>query len=351
MIDAEQSAPAEAEKTASTSKETLLQNLIEKAPGYVELGRKAKDVGDDATLADINAQIKHDFDRIREAQAQSKPEQPLIPSDKDASLEEINFHLKKALQSAETPIPPVKDASLEEINSELHKVLQLMHSNYGEKILPRDLLAENVAIHSAWEATTQQWQETLAAVPEFDGNVENAIRLLTHFSGGMENVWKKANSRQQNSFDAPALIIYFGDKVQSLSIQYDKKNNVIGIGRDFLAELSRMDPESIFAFKSNFLRGEAIFIGKVGDFARLSGVEETQHAERNKRMNGIESTNPQEVSTLAEYDALDAEYEALLWQLDDATQQKMPVQTIQHLQQRIKNADKVRDLSRREGRS
>ncbi len=227
---------------------------------------------------------------------------------------------------------------------QLRNPSQLEHSNSPEE--------QSFTWSEPWKKTATEWRIALMRIPEFRGNVENAVQLLLQFSQGMESVLRRVSSvqnatrAQTPAFQPPDLAISFGKGEHQTMILYRPHENVVVIGRDYLSNLSKLNPVSTYALLSNTF-GETIFKGRIQDYARLAGLEEAQHAERKQRLNWIEPGVPEAGMRLAEYDARDAEFEALLGQLTDANAEKMPIETILFLEERIRNAQKIRRLQKR----
>ena len=86
---------------------------------------------------------------------------------------------------------------------------------------------------------------------------------------------------------------------------------------------------------------ELVFCGYLSDLMFLAGVEEAHHAYNDNGQIEGHDVEPLSVS-LAEYDALEAEYNALLCCRNSATKLKMPKKTVDQLNTRIQEAELIR---------
>lgn len=315
---------------------------------------------------------------MSDSQPQSYERQPQIEKPKDATLLEINERQKELVavlspsrnrgdaneeqeKKTRTPMTNEEIAAYrreQEKNGNVFYVgangklftsedsaRRLGNTKQAEGVKKTEIVPINAVVERPWEYTSEQWRRELLKIPDFNGDIEKAVFLLQQFSAGMERVVRDWNKDQETNYKTPLLRIYFGKNVQQTGIHFDPDHNDVVIGRDFLANLTNFNQTDLIKLYSSALPGRQLqFVGKIGDYIRLAGVEETNHSERKQRVGNVEPTlaNIKNLTLLSEYDAQDTEYEALLVQLKDSQEQKMPRETIAHLQKRINLARVVR---------
>jgi hypothetical protein len=125
----------------------------------------------------------------------------------------------------------------------------------------------------------------------------------------------------------------------------DENTDAVLIGVDFLSNLSRLDFTGIGSLSRE--DGVAFFHGYVEDFVFLMGVEETYHSSfaqfKKKPTPSVEGSSV----PLDEYDAIEHEFRALLFQRRIAEERKMPTETTSFLDKRIEAAKRVREQDKK----
>lgn len=85
------------------------------------------------------------------------------------------------------------------------------------------------------------------------------------------------------------------------------------------------------------------FHGRVKDFAFLIGVEESHHSSFIQYIKKFTPSIDDSSMPMEQYDAIEHEYRALLFQYRIAIERQMPTETVKMLKKRIDNAMAVRN--------
>lgn len=202
------------------------------------------------------------------------------------------------------------------------------------------------AISNPWILSRDQWSQLLTEYfHDFEGNKENAAEILFQMSRGMKIVI--------DAFTAKGLVVEpprFGFLINHIpgtsAIYYDADNNCAMMSVKFLADLSRLRLSNLYAFTRGDGDESVIFKGKVSSLARNLGIEESHHAVYIQKK-GKNLPLPIAFSdTTAQYDSADHEYKALKWQHRISKMESDPPMTVEHLAQRITDAQAIRIKSR-----
>ena len=292
-----------------------------------------------------------------------------------ATLNEINTNLQTAMQKAgilpKDNQEPVKDnngwqpisderrAQIEAMPSEVWYVDEDGRkkqatqgvipsfpplSRHEESEIISSLKPVNLIIDNPMQFSQQEWNESIQQIPNFEGNKENAAHFMYNIAYGITDVHnKQAKKNKSKQYDIPSVIIYYGKNKDNLGIHYEASKNQIIISSSYLAKYSIYDKSSRVILRSDIKGNDIIFDGKIGNCAKLIGVEEATHSVSNQQEKITTIVgDARKVDSLAEYDATDAEYEALLEQLDFAKKERMDKETIQTINLRIRRAKLVR---------
>ncbi len=177
-------------------------------------------------------------------------------------------------------------------------------------------------------------------IPDFKGNINGAAKLMFAFQKGSEYIYNKF-SPKFGAFKRPDIIIVLNEAKTGGAVAASiPDDNKIFIGRSFLEENSVYKANSYSEIVKQ--DGTVAFKGKLSDFFGITGVEETHHQLFSQIKNNNEKPlDPNRISA-DEYDAQETEYRALRWQKEYAVISKMSQPTISLLEDRLKNAQKVR---------
>ena len=181
----------------------------------------------------------------------------------------------------------------------------------------------------------QQWKDRLLSDVEFKGDVENASILLTSLEKGLN--YALADSKTKT----PITILALADENKSKSfISYNLSpyGKDIFVKKSFLITASNHDPSTNFSFTTS--NGEVAFRGSFKNFFELTGVEEGDHSTFENFQNGVIKAG--ENKTVAEYDAQEHEYRALKSQIEYASENMLPEETLVILRKRLVDAQKYR---------
>lgn len=202
-----------------------------------------------------------------------------------------------------------------------------------------------------WNFSEEYWGNTLGEIPEFNGDTAKAVQVLVNISKGIKTAKDKLHQKGLVSFVAPILVVAYGERARRMSAMHnvDENTDAVLIGVDFLSNLSRLDFDRIGYLSRE--DGVNFFHGFVEDFAFLMGVEETHHSSFAQfKKNPTTSVEASSVP-LDEYDAIEHEFRALLFQKRTAEDRKMPRETTSFLDKRIEAARKVREQSKKPNHS
>lgn len=195
-----------------------------------------------------------------------------------------------------------------------------------------------------WNYSEEYWKNTLRQIPEFHGDINKASQILVNISGGIKATKDKLQQKGLISFTPPMLIVAYGERAERMSALHnvDENTDAVLVGVYFLSNLSRLNFNRIGYFSRD--DGVNFFHGYVKDFAFLMGVEEAHHSSFQQfKKNPTPSVEGSSVP-LEEYDAIEHEFRALLFQRRMAEEKKMPRETVSFLDKRIEAAKKVREL-------
>jgi len=178
------------------------------------------------------------------------------------------------------------------------------------------------------EFQKKDWSEYIKGnFPDFKGNVENASTLLLSFADGIKATCKDKDLKTM----LPFALVNSEGVINSPFISNDEYG--------FLIRLSQLERDSQNIEGNCSLQrktGEVIFTGKIQDFYKLVGAEESHHHWFRKEK--IDYKYPKHTPTdlsVVEYDSQEIEYQALEWQLKLAISESMTDRTVKLLKDRF----------------
>ncbi len=189
--------------------------------------------------------------------------------------------------------------------------------------------------------TAESWSSWLTEFfPTFEGNFETAGLLMASFTEGKKYLLDTLRTRGLTNFVVPAVLLLLQDSATHSPMGSQLDAGCIFVKLSFLQEYSLLDPSVVRTITR--ADGEHVFTGTMIEFFGLAGVEETHHFIF-EQIKNISSPviDPLQV-TVAEYDARENEYRALLWQLRFARKKNMRDSVCIKIRERLEAARIVR---------
>lgn len=198
-----------------------------------------------------------------------------------------------------------------------------------------------------WSYSEEYWGNTLKEIPEFSGDINKASQILVNISSGIKDVKDKLHQKGLVAFSPPMLFVAYGERARRMSAMHnvDENTDAVLMGVDFLGNLSRLNFTRIGYLSRE--DGVNFFHGYVKDFVFLMGVEEAHHSSFTQFKENPAPSVEGSTVPLDEYDAIEHEFRALLFQRRIAEERRMPRETISFLDKRIEAARKIREVKNR----
>lgn len=194
-----------------------------------------------------------------------------------------------------------------------------------------------------WSSVHFKSDSALDDLPHFTGDIESAKMHMRSFQQGVELGFAIKNFPIGNTriqFQQPEIHVVY-NAPRNVGLQYLGTINRVVIDVRRLEQISAFENGPLRKFFGT--RGDVLHVATLEHFMILQGVEEGSHAAfLQAHPDAVVHAVGADPGKLAEYDASDIEYYALLAQLEVAERKRMPKQTIEHIRLRIANAQKVR---------
>ena len=188
-----------------------------------------------------------------------------------------------------------------------------------------------------------EWQRWIKTnIENFEGKIDNAAMLMQGFTEGINYIKRKTATGIVNDFQYPNIELTTDDSPDSQNIYCDADGKKIYVKKNYLEKASNFDINSMRTATSK--NGEIVFKGTTKDLFLLTGIEESHHA--SLLQNRLKDANYFKEDTAAEYNADEAEYQALKWKVRYAEENHMPSETTFILNKQLNEAIAVRSRPR-----
>jgi len=164
-------------------------------------------------------------------------------------------------------------------------------------------------------------------------NIQKTGKFLATFFVTLEELRKKYNF--EKAIPVGVVYKYTEKRNQKFIILADEESGTIHISFFDLNRLLTKPPTKVQAEGTTYS-------GTLEDFAKLCAAEEFYHIAHPEYEQNILGNVSAGVN-LVDYDAQEAEFNALLFQLHNAIEWDMPEHTVENIRQRINRAKKIRD--------
>lgn len=184
-----------------------------------------------------------------------------------------------------------------------------------------------------------EWQGWIEKnVENFEGKKDNAALLMQSFIEGINYIKEQTATGIVKDFQYPNINITASDGTDPRNIYCAEDGRNIYIKKNYLEEASNFDINSMrTAFSEN---NEIVYKATTNDMFLLTGIEEAHHA--SLLQGKLKTTNYNSKNSAAEYNADEAEYQALKWKVRYSEEKHMPPETISLLKKQLNEAISVR---------
>lgn len=191
--------------------------------------------------------------------------------------------------------------------------------------------------------TSEEWKKWLSSHSQaFSGDINTASELLSTFGEAARETIDELKTAIKKDIAYPSVAILYSNEDPTRNISYIHTKNMIRFKKSFLEKQSLKHLDDVVAPTSAY--NETLFYGSLQSRFQLLGAEEAHHAIYFSMHDEIDSPPLKgHAVSLANYDATNIEFEALVWQIEYAKKHDMPRETIDVIRKRYNSAQAYRE--------